>query len=210
MYIPITTAALVSLTAAMILLQIFWLRIPSRIRAFLIRASIVFVVIQCLSVATKWSTTSNRLNDAINWFAIAGFELMILLFSRLPPRWLTIPSAAVLLIPLFAASVMFPLSRIFQPAGNNNIPISDHLFYQVNPWANTGGGNAGIDILVYYHPSFAPFLRHKLQTIPFNDRECNTSAAFAVPGPTPKTILGRCPNWPSGPAEPLEKLMPLH
>jgi hypothetical protein len=209
MYIPITTAALVSLTAAMILLQIFWLRIPSQVRSFLIRASILFIVLQCLSVVTKWSTTSNRLNDFINWLAIAGFELLVLLFSRLSPRWLTIPSAAILLIPLFAASVVFPLSRLFEPEGNRNIPINDHLFYQVNAWENTGGGNAGVDMLVYYRPPFAPFLRQKLQTIPFNDHECNTRAAFVIPGPNAKTVLGRCPNWPSGPSEPLDKLMPL-
>lgn len=210
MYIPITTAALASLTAAMILLQIFWLRIPPRLRSFLIRASIAIVVLHALFVVTKWTTTSDRLNVIINWLAIAGYELLVLLFSRLSPRWLTIPSAAILLIPLFAASIMFPLAHLFAPGSNKNFPLGDHHFYKVEPWANVGGGNAGVDILIYYYPPFVPFLRHKLQNIPFNDHECNASAAVAIPGPNAKTVLGRCPHWPTEPAGSIDKLVTLH
>jgi len=209
MYIPITTAALVSLTAAMILLQIFWLRIPPRSRSFLIRASIAVIVLQAIFVVTKWTTTSDRLNVIINWLAIAGYELLVLLFSRLSPRLLTIPSAAILLIPLFAASIVFPLAHLFAPSSNDYISLGNHRFYKVESWANTGGGNAGVDILIYYHPPFVPFLRHKLQTIPFNDQECNSKAAFALPGPTANTVLGRCPHSPTESAGSFDKLITL-
>jgi hypothetical protein len=209
MHIPITTAALAILTVAMILLQIFWLRIPPRWRYFLIRVSMAVIVLHALFVATKWTTTSDHLNVVINWLAIAGYELLVLLFCRLSPRWLTIPSTAILLIPLFAASIVFPLTHLFEPGINKNIPIGDHLFYEIVPWANAGGGNAGVDILIYYRPPFVPFLRHKLRTIPFNDQECNANAAFAIPGPTAKTVLGRCPRWPSEPAGSFDKLFPL-
>jgi hypothetical protein len=209
MYIPITTAALASLTVAMILLQIFWLRISPRLRSCLIRASIAIIILHALFVVTKWTTTSDRLNVLINWLAIAGYELLVLLFSRLSPRWLTIPSTAILLIPLFAASIVFPLAHLFDPGSNKNIPLADHLFYEVSPWANTRGGNAGVDILIYYHPPFAPFLRHKLQSIPFNDHECDANAAFAIPSPTAKTVLGRCPHWPTEPSGSIDKLVTL-
>jgi hypothetical protein len=209
MYIPITIATLATLTVAMILLQIVWLRVPPRFRTFLIRASIAIIVIHVIFTATKWSTTSNRLNVIINWLAIIGYELLVLLFSRLSPRWLTIPSTAILLIPLFAASIVFPLTHLFEPGVNKKIPISDHLFYELNPWANTGRANSGVDVLIYYRPSFAPFLRHKLQTIPFNNQACNANAAFVIPGPTAKTVLARCPNWPSEPAGSLDRLLPL-
>jgi hypothetical protein len=88
MYIPITTAALALLTAAMVLLRIFWSRVPPRVRFFLIRASIAMIILHGLFVVTKWNTTSGRLNVFINWMAIAGYELLVVLFSRLPPRWL--------------------------------------------------------------------------------------------------------------------------
>jgi hypothetical protein len=220
MYIPITTAALLLLTVAMILLQIFWLRLPPRLRAFFIGASIAVMLLHALIVVTKWSTTSNHLNVLINWLAIAGYELVVLLFSRLSPRWLTIPCSVILLIPLLAASVIFPLAHLFEPGSYSRVRLSDHLFYEVNPWANAGGGNAGVDIIIYYRPSYAPFLRRKRQTIFFNDQECNSYAAFAIVGPAEKTVVGRCPRWPPGSARDngsaragigtIDKLLPLH
>jgi hypothetical protein len=209
MHIPITTAALALLTVAMLLLRISWLRIPPRLRFFLIRAAMVMIVLHGLFVVTKWNSTSDRLNVLINWLAIAGYELLVLLFSRLSPRWLTIPSTIILLVPLFAASVLLPLTYLFDPGSNKMVPIGDHLFYEVNPWANTGGGNAGVDIDVYYRPPFAPFIRHKLQTVPFNDQECNAHAASAIAFPAKKAVLGRCPHWPSQSAGALDKRLPL-
>src|SRR6201987_6362759 len=180
MYLPITTAALALLTAAMVLLRVFWLRVPSRMRFFLIRASIAIIVLHALFVVTKWNTSSDRLNVFINWLAIAAYELLVLLFSTLPPRWLTLPSTIILLIPLFASSILGPLTSIFDPGSHKKVNLEDHLFYQIHPWSNAGGGSKGVDVIIYYRPPFAPFLRHRVRSIPFNDRECNSLAASAI------------------------------
>jgi hypothetical protein len=145
----------------------------------------------------------------MNWLAIAGYELLVLLFSSLPPRWLTLPSTIILLIPLFASSILVPLTHLFEPASRKNFSLGDHLYYEINPWTNTGGGNRGVDLVIYYHPPLAPFIRHKLQSIPFNDQECNSRAASAVAFPAKKTVLGRCPNWPSHASGTVDKLLPL-
>jgi hypothetical protein len=209
MYIPITTAALVFLTVVMILLRIFWLRVPPRWRFFLICMSVVMFILHLIFDLTKWSTTSPWVNVLISWAAIAGYELLILLFSRLSPRWLTLPSAVILLIPLFASSILLPLVPLFRPGSAQKVPIDDRSFYELHPWENTGGGNAGVDVAVYYRPRFAPFLRRKLQTIPFNSQECNVNAAFAVKVPGTNNFLGRCPLWPPQSAGTLDKLLPL-
>jgi len=209
MYIPLALAALALLTVAMILLRIFWSRVPPRLRFLLIRASVAVIILHGLFVVTKWTTTSDRLNVFINWLAIAAYELLVLLFSRLPPRWLTLPSTIILLIPLFASLSVIPLTRLFEPPARKNLSLGDHLFYEVSPWSNPGGGNKGVDVIIYYRPPFTPFLRHKLQSIPFNDQECNSRAASAVAFPTKKTVLGRCPNWPSQAAGTVDKLLPL-
>lgn len=209
MYIPITIAAVASLTAAMILLRIFWLRLPSRLRFILIRASIAVITLHVLFVLTKWSTTSDHLNTLINWLAITGYALLLLLFSRLSPRWLTIPSAVVLLLPIFAASIVFPLTRLFEPGSPRSIPIGNHLFYEINPWNNAGGGNAGVDAIIYYIPPFAPFLRHKLQVIPYNDGECDSNATSVTLLTNPKAVLGHCPRWPNQGPGTVDKRLPL-
>jgi hypothetical protein len=193
----------------MILLRIFWLRVPSKLRSFLVRASIAFITLHVLFLVTKWTTTSDHLNALINWLAIAGYALLVLLFSRLSPRWLTIPCAAVLLLPLFAASVLFPLGSLFEPGSHKNLPIGNRLFYQIRPWANAGGGNAGVDALIYYIPRFAPFLRHKIQVIPYNDGECNANATSVTLLSNPKAVLGRCPRWPNQSPGTVDKILPL-
>ena len=209
MYIPITTAVLALLTVAMVLLRIFWSSIPSRMRFFLIRASIAVIVLHALFVVTKWNTTSDRLNVFINWLAIAGYELLVLLFSTLSPRWLTLPSTIILLIPLFSSSVLSPLTSIFDPGSHKKVNLENHLFYQIYPWSNAGSGSKGVDVVIYYHPPFAPFLRHRVRSIPFNDRECNSRAASAIVSPAMKTIIFRCPNWPSQPTGTLDKVLPF-
>ena len=209
MYIPTTIAALACLTAAMILLRIFWLRLPSRLRFFLIRASIAFIALHVLFVLTMWTTTSDRLNTIVNWLAIAGYALLVLLFSRLSPRWLTIPSSVILLLPLFASSIVIPLTRLFEPGSPKNIPIGNRLFYEVSPWSNSGGGNAGVDVFIYYIPPFAPFLRHKIQVIPYNDGECNANATSVTLLTNPRGVLGHCPRWPNQGQGTVDKLLPL-
>jgi hypothetical protein len=209
MYIPTTIAALVLLTVGMVLLQIFWLRLPPRLRLFLIRASIAIIVLYGIFLVTKWSSTFDRLNVFVNWMVIASYELLVLRFSRMSPRWLTMPSTIILLIPLFASSVLLPLTPLFVPGSQAKVSLGDHLFYEVSPWTNVGGGNAGVNILIYYRPPFAPFLRRKLQSIPFNNQECNSTAASAIVFPARKIVLGRCPNWPTQSTGVLDKALPL-
>jgi hypothetical protein len=208
MHIQITITTLALLTGAMFFLRAFWLRVPPRWRFFLIRASIALIVVHGLFLATKWNTTSSRLNAVINWLAVAGYELLVMLFSRLRPRWLTLSSAVILLVPLFAASILFPLAELFDPDFGRFVPMGNHLFYEVSPWSN-GGSTPGVDVRIYYRPPLIPVLRHKVQTVSFNDQECNANAAFAVPGPSAKTVLGRCPNWPSQSTGTLDRLSSL-
>src|SRR3984893_6316189 len=209
MYIPLALAALALLTVAMILLRIFWSRVPPRSRLLLIRASIAIIILHGLFVLTKWNTTSDRLNVFINALAIAGYQLLVLLSSRLPPRWLTLPSTIILLIPLFASTILVPLTHIFDPASRKSVSLGDHLFYEIDPWTNSGSGNKGVDVVIYHRPPFVPFFRHKLQSIPFNAQECNSRAASAIAFPARKTVVGRCPNWPSQAYGTLDKPFPL-
>jgi hypothetical protein len=199
MHVPITTATLALLTLAILLLRVFWLRVPATVRFYLIRAAVVLFTIQILMTGTKWGTASDRVNVTINWLAVASYELLLMLFTRLSPKWLTSICGLILLVPVFASSVMLPLTDIFEPAKSESISIGNDLSYQRVLWGNSNdtSANSGVNILLAYHPRFAPFLRRHLRNVPFNNQECNTRAAFVVLGPDPKTALARCPHWPS-------------
>jgi len=210
MHIPTTIAALTLLTAAMLLLRIFWMRIDFRLRYFLIRGSIGIIALHAFFAVSKWETSSSYINVIINWLAIAGYELLILLFSRLSPKWLTSLSAVILIAPIFASTILLPLTRIFEPGTTPRVPLGNHLYYKVAPWSVDGAANSGVDLNILYSPPLIPFLSHKVQSQPFNTQECNAFASFALVGPTPRTVIARCPHWPNEPPGVEDKLLQLH
>jgi hypothetical protein len=209
MLLPLTIAALALVTGAMFLVRVFWGRFPARLRFVLIRTSIAFVILQAFFAATKWGTTSDMVNVLINWLAVAAYELLVLLFSRLPPRWLTSICAVILLIPVFAATILFPLTELFNPYTSKKVPINHQFFYEIKPWSNAGSGTDGVDLLISYRPSFAPFLRRKIQPIPFNNHECHAMAATATLSPDATTVMGHCPHWPSESAGTVDRALRL-
>ena len=199
MHVPITTAILVLLTFAILLLRIYWPRVPAIVRFYFIRAAIVIVMIHILSTVTKWSTASDRVDVIINWLAVASYEFLLMLFTRLRPMWLTSICGVILLVPVFASSILLPLTELFDPIRNETVSIGNDLSYQRVLWggSNDASTNSGADILISYHPPFVPFLRRHLRNIPFNNQQCNAHAAFAFQGAGPKTVIVRCPHWPS-------------
>src|SRR5271167_3206264 len=199
MFLPITFATLALLTVAMVLLGVFWERVPLRLRFFIPRAALALIILHALFVVTKWGTTSSRLNILINWLAVAGYELLIVLFARLPPRWLTSLSAAVLIVPLFAASIVEPLTRIFKAGEIEKIPVAHNLYYKRVEWEAGGNATPGVDLEVYYRSPLFPFLSRRVQTQSFNEDQCDAFAATIQPGPDAETVLARCPHWPSQP-----------
>jgi hypothetical protein len=209
MHIPITIAALAVMTVAILFLRIFWMRVPPRLRRFLIRGSVVMIVIQVVFQATKWGTSVAHINVMISWLAVAGYELLIMLFSRISPKWLTSLCGFILILPLFASSILFPLAMLFQRGGARRVPMGNHLFYRLANWGAAGASDSGAELNIFYSPPFAPFLSHKVQTEGFSSRECNASAAYAIPGPTPGTVIVRCPHRPDQPAGTEEKVLRL-
>lgn len=209
MYISITTALLLLVIACMICLRLMWSHVPLSAKKLLIAASLGFIVLHMLEITTKWEIASDRFNIVSAWCFIAGYVLLILLLTTLSPRWLTTLSAIVLLLPLFATSIILPLTPLFAPHFSKEIRIGNHLSYQVNPWTNAGAGIPGADLQVYYRPSFAPFLRRRFQSTPFNAQQCDFNAAFAEPGPLPGTALARCPHWPTQSAGTIDRILPL-
>jgi hypothetical protein len=209
MFLPITFATLALLTVAMVLLGVFWERVPLRLRFFIPSAAFALIILHALFVVTKWGTTSSRLNILINWLAVAGYELLIVLFARLPPRWLTSLSAAILIVPLFAASIVMPLALVFDTSKIEKVPVAHNLYYQRVEWEAAGNATPGVDLEVYYRSPLFPFLSRRVQTQSFNKDQCDAFAATIQPGPDAETVLARCPHWPSQPPGNRDILLPL-
>jgi hypothetical protein len=211
MYVPITAATLVLLTIAILLLRVFWLRVPAAARFYILRAAVVLLTVHIVFSVTKWGTASDRVNVVIKWLGIAGYEVLVMLFTRLHPRKLTSLCGFILLVPVFASSVLLPLTSLFDPTTNVPISLNSNLSYQRLLWGNSEDAsvNSGADIVLSYRPRFAPFLRRYLRNVPFNNQQCNAHASFAILGPAPKTVIARCPHWPSQPPGTDDWLIPV-
>jgi hypothetical protein len=211
MLVLLTAAVLASLTFAIILLRVFWSRISARKRSRLIYAGVAMILLHVAFTVTKWSTTSDRLNSLINWGAIAGYVLIIVLFTLHRPRWLTILSAAILLAPIFAASILFPLSDLFARDSSSVTRIDSRYTYQKSLWTESGESqNSGADLMVFYQPRFLP-LRRRVQRAAFNDMKCNASASSASIDRATKIIHFHCPaSSTQADSDPIDLILPLH
>jgi hypothetical protein len=209
MHVLITTTALALLTFGILLLRIYWLRLPMRARFYLIRVAILLVMIDILFTVTKWGTASDRANVMVKWLAIASYELLLMLFTRLRPRWLTSICGLILLVPIFASSVLLPLTSLFDPSTNKTTSLGCDLSYQRIPLGDSPSTNSGSEIVIYYQPHLAPFLRRDLLHTPFNNQQCNASAVFASLEPDRKTVIARCPRWASQGAGTEDRLLTL-
>src|SRR3982074_3271480 len=109
MNLPLTFAALVALTGALVLLRIFWPRFAQRTRSLLLACACIVPTLYVIAAATRWSTSSLRWNAAFYWGFIASYEFLLILFTRLRPRWLTSIIAIILILPILSASVFLPL-----------------------------------------------------------------------------------------------------
>lgn len=211
MRVLLTTAVLASLTLAIILLRVFWSRIPARARSFFVYAGLSMILLHVAFVVTKWSTTSDRLNSIVNWGAVAGYILIIVLFTLQRPRWLTTISAAILILPVFTSSILLPLRDLFNPVLPSINRIDNRYIYAKTLWDEQGETrNSGADLMIFFQPRFIP-LRRKVQRATFNDMQCDASASSASIDRVRKIIHFHCPALSTQTdSEPIDLLLPLH
>ncbi|MDW5266735.1 MULTISPECIES: hypothetical protein [Acidobacteriaceae] len=195
--LPLTFAALAILTGVLFLLRLRWLRLSQRTRTTLIGCAGAALILYSLIFITGWDTSSNHLNAAIYWAAVAGYEFFLLLFTLLRPRWLTTIIAAVLMLPVLSASPFLPLAELFNPAPHTTVSIGPNFISDRVAWGTGTGPNSGFDLVIYSQPSWTHFLRHRRQGSRYFNGQCDASRAYATLQPDGKHVLMSCPAAPN-------------
>jgi hypothetical protein len=193
MYLPLTFGLLGLLTGAVLLLRMFWWKLPPSARRGILTVAVAMVLLRMGSIATQWSMTSTKMNDVICWLAVAGYEVLLARFSLMRPQWLTASSATVLLFPLIGSTLLLPLTRIFDWTADDLSQLSGPYILERNTWDTDGSGHSGIDMVVFYRPTLVPFVRHLSQRASFGDDECNAEAATAQVDPQRHMVHFHCP-----------------
>lgn len=193
MHLPLTFGLLAALTAAMVILRIVWQRVPRPGKTALIVFVIAVIAIFAAAYATKWRATPLRLNFAFCWALLASWEILLLHFSLLKPRWLTGIVAVVMLLPLLSASILFPLASAFDPAQATTVDLGDHIISERVPWGTGTADTTGTDLTLYYQPAWMPLLRRSLRSARYYNGQCDANAAYAVLEPDRRHVRMVCP-----------------
>jgi hypothetical protein len=195
--LPLTFAILAILTGALVLLRLRWSRLSHKTKRTLVTCACAALGLYAFSFATGWSTSSNHLNATLYWFAMAGYEFFILLFTLLRPRWLTTIIAIVLLLPIFSASPFLPLTDIFNTAPHTIVSIGPNLISDRAPSGVGTTDRSGFDLTIYSHPSWTHFFRRRRQASHYFSEQCDASRASATLQPDHKHVLMSCPAAPN-------------
>jgi len=201
MHVPLTFALLSALTGVLVLVRVFWRRIPHRVRLSLTVCAILTPIVSAIAFLTHWRTFSDRLDAGFYWASIASYEFFLILFTRLRPRWLTTAIAIVLILPVLSASVFLPLTDLFNQHPATITSIGDHLVSERVPWGSGAHEIGGTDLSIFSKPPWAPFLRRRRRSCRYYNSQCNAGAAFAVLQPDRDSVLMVCPASPGQPPD---------
>jgi hypothetical protein len=208
MHVPLTFALLALITGIIVALRFVWWRLPLWLRSFALVTSVAMFLIRFLFIVSHWSMASTRINALLCWTSVVGYEVILVRFSLMRPRWLTSLSALILLVPLFGSTLLLPLTRIFDWSPADISAIGGPYICEKSEWDTSAVGNTGMDLIVFYRPPFAPFLRHLVQRAAFSDDQCDSAASSAVADVTHKVVHFHCPGRP-GKQPDIELTLPL-
>jgi hypothetical protein len=200
MNLPLTFGVLVALTGFLVWFCFYWPRVPHRVQRILIALACFFPALSVFEIATQWSTASIRVNAGFYWLAVAGYEFLLILFTRLKPRWLTTMIAVILILPLLSASAFLPLTDLFTPPPATRADLGRNMYSERTPWGSGSVASRGTDLGIYYRPPWAPFLRRRRQSCRYFGGQCDAWSAFAELEPDGKNVMMACPADRGNPA----------
>ena len=201
MHVPLTLALFAALIGFSVLLRIRWPRLSRRLRRVLIASAMSAILLQVLIHVIKWTPNSDRAYRLLSWAAVAGYVFLMILWTRMSPRWLTTLCAVILILPLLGPSLLFPLAMLFGVPAPLDTQLADTLFSEQIRWRAVFGGTSGVDIEIYYRPAWAPFIRRSGRGVRLYDNQCNTAAVSIVLTADRKSAMVSCPPWPGQPTE---------
>jgi len=211
MGVQITFGLLAGLTGVLVLVRIFWLRIPGRLRRLMVACAVIIPFVFVIGLVTRWRTPSLHMDYGFYWLCIVSYIFLMILFTRLRPRWLTTIIAVVLILPLLSTSLFLPLVYIFGIPSVETSRIGKDIVSERSSWGPGAPDVSGTDLVIYYEPRWLPFMRRSLFGIRYYGSQCDAWAAHAVIEPDQRNVLMICPASPRlGPDSARSAVVPLY
>ena len=205
--LSLTFAVFAILTGALIFLRLRWPRLSPKTHKTYVVCACAALFLYAFTAVTGWSTSLDHLNAALYWFAIAGLEFFIFLFTILRPQWLTTLIAIILIIPILSTSVFLPLVELFRDVPHTIVSIGPNLISDRAPSGIEAAATSGYDLTIYAHPSWTHLLHHRRQASHYFSSQCNAAQSSATLQPDGKHVLMSCPAAPGQQADAARNLV---
>lgn len=187
---------LLLVTITMVVLRAYWWRLSPRTERLLFLSASVVFALRFFFLVSFWGTIWATFNALLCWLAVIGYEMFLVRFSLMRPRWLTCICAFILLLPLFASTLLFPLTGIFYSRPPDIQSLGQSYELQRDPWDEKVNGRAGYDFGIYYRPQWLPFMRHIVQRSSLSVEQCQTDAVVVTIDPPKHLVHFHCPGHP--------------
>ena len=182
--------------AGLLLLGWRWWSRSRRTRHLLLGVGITAIVLRVLEIMVHCSPASSRADAVLSWVCVAGYGLLLTRFSRLRPRWIAVPVTIVLALPVWFASLVLPLTELFDRTPPAVAQLGSGLYSERRRIETSPVAVNGAEFNIYSRLGWAPFLRRRHQTARLFDTQCNTAAMYAVLLPGNRMVRVTCPDWP--------------
>lgn len=203
MNVLLSLAVFLICTGALILLRFRWPMFSAQARHRMIAIACVVCLVAGVCAVLKWNTVYPWLNAAFYLAAMVAYEFFIIvLFTRLHPRWLTSIIGVVLIVPLLSASVFLPISGLLRKP-RVTVDLGSRFFSEVLPWGFGGPQTSGTDLTIYYRPEWLPWMQREVLSSRYYGGQCNAWVAYAELQPDRRSALMVCPSWPGPTAGPV-------
>jgi len=203
MNVLLSLAVFLIFTVALILLRSRWPMFPAQARYRMIAIACAVSLVVGICAAMKWGTVYPWLNASFYVAAMTSYEFFIIvLFTRLDPRWLTSIVGVVVIVPLLSASVFLPISGLLRKP-TVTVDLGSRFFSEVLPWGTGGAQTSGTDLTIYYRPKGLLLMQREVLSSRYYGGQCNAWAAYAALQPDHRSAMMVCPSWPGQTAGPV-------
>ncbi len=196
MHLPLTYSVLLAVAAALLVLRRRWLTLSPVVRGVLLGTAITAIALRLLSIVLRLSPAYFRIDALLSWMCIVGYGVLLARFSLLQPRWLTALVSLVLAVPVGFASLVLPLTELFDVAPPAVTQMGYGLYSERRLLLTSPVSVNSVEFDIYSRPAWAPFLRRQRETARLFDTQCNTAATYAVLLPGHQAVRVTCPDWP--------------
>ncbi|MDE3105848.1 MAG: hypothetical protein KGK08_11800 [Acidobacteriota bacterium] len=200
MHIPATLATILLLLACDLALRFSLPHCSSSVQRGVLGVLYAPVLLFGLFSALRLQFVSPLLDTLLLWASLNGYLFLVVSLTRLRPRLLSAGVACILLAPLLSASLLLPLTALFDTHPPVTVWLDSRYVSERYAVDRGGYGSNAADLKIFRRSPWLPTLQRHIVTARFVQTQCDAAHSFAELLPDRSRVLLHCPALPGLPA----------